>query len=489
MPSVDTRSMDPNLPLSAVAPALLYRIRTAAVPPKPFSNPESEAAFIRRYQEDGMLAYSIALVIGGIALLGFFFAHAVEGVTYGSNRLVPQSIRLLVGLALLGLAYLLLTRKDWFYKHFNSIGLIGPLVALSGVALLPFTMYSSATIPGFPFARFFLSLATTIWICFAFSRASRYAILVTSALASLALVTFGIIHAFDGTYFSSMHLAVAIWAGWALSVIIERRERQVFISQERIVVESRAMAENLERADLINEMQSNALQTIAHDIRQPLLSLGLYADLVGSKYGNEPSIKDLANRIHACLKASENSVVIVENVLQSAGEASCFALKVTTLTHPLTMLDVVFSPILAARGVRLELPSASDQMTTVWTNEHALSEILLNLISNAYKHAWPQGNIAKRISLAIEHSPGFVTLIVRDNGQGIDESDLPRLFEKGFRSCQPRESSGSGLGLAIVRGLVERLPGHEISVQSHQGSGTEFRIHIPTSDPEPGSDA
>src|SRR5690606_20329622 len=166
-----------------------------------------------------------------------------------------------------------------FYANFDRIGLIGPVLAIAGVALLPFTMHDNASVPGFPFARFFLSLATTIWICFAFSRVNRGVILSVSATASVILTGFARYHEFPGAYFSLMHLTVAIWAGWALSVLIEKRERQTFMSQERMLIESHAMAENIERADLINEMQADALQTIAHDIRQPLLSLGLYADI------------------------------------------------------------------------------------------------------------------------------------------------------------------------------------------------------------------
>lgn len=490
MSSIEVRSTDRTLPFRSVVSAVLYRLRTAALPPKSFPNTDSEAAFVRRYQQDGMLAYSIALVIGGVALLIFFVAHAIEGVTYGSNRVPPQALRLIVAATLLLLAYLLLSNRSWFYAHFDRIGLVGPVLAILGVALLPFTMYSSAATPGFPFARFFLSLATTIWICFAFSRANRVVILITSLSASLALVSFGVYHDFEGAYFSSLHLAVAIWAGWALSILIEKRERQVFVSQERMTIESQAMAENLERADIVNEIQTNALQTIAHDIRQPLLSLGLYADLVGSKYGDEPTLKDLADRIQSCLKASENSLVVVENVLQSAGEAACFGLRETTLTRTITMLDVVFTPILASQGVRLELPDPSDQLTKVWTNEHALSEILLNLITNAYKHAWPQPfSASKQVSLQIQTLANrTVVITVGDNGCGIDAAFLTRIFEKGFRTDETEDSRGHGLGLSIVRGLVDKLPGHQVTVESTLGQGTWFRLQVPSSDPDPHAD-
>lgn len=487
MSSIKTLKAEDDLPVRGVTTALLHRLRAAALPPKPFTNEDSERAFVKRYQEDGMLAYSIALVIGGIALFGFFLAHAFEGATYGSDRWMPQATRLVVAACLIALAYLLLSKKSWFYTNFSKIGLIGPIVALAGVALLPFTMHASASDPGFPFARFFLSLSTTIWICFAFSRVSRTIILLVSAIASVLLALFGIYHKFPGAYFSSMHLAVAIWAGWALSVLIEKRERQTFISQERMTIESHAMAENIERADLINEMQSDALQTIAHDIRQPLLSLGLYADIVSSKYSDMPNVKDLADKITACLKASESSIIIVENVLQSANEASQFNISETDLSRVFTMLDVVFTPTLAAKGIRLQLPGAHQQQVRVWTNEHALNEILANLVSNALKHAWPLATErVKQLSLLVDSREiDFIEIVVRDNGCGIDADDLPRIFDKGFRADAGRHSvPGDGLGLAIVSALVDKLPFHAVTVQSTLNRGTTFRLRLPATDPE-----
>lgn len=487
MRTKEMSSIDDDPPAGSVATTLLSRLRTAAMPPKPFTEADTEKRFMSNYQENGMLAYSIALLIGGIALFGFFVAHAIEGAAYGSNRWIPQTTRLTISISLVGLAYLMLSRRAWFYSHFNSVGLIGPVVAIAGVALLPFTMYDNAANPGFPFARFFLSLATTIWICFAFSRISRLIMISTSAVASLALVSFAIHHDFSGAYFSSMHLIIAIWAGWALSVLIEKRERQGFMSRERMSIESRALAENIERTDLINEMQAEALQTIAHDIRQPLLSLGLYADVMTSKYKDIPNIDDLAAKMKFCLAASENSIAIVENVLHSANIASRLNSTQITLTNPLTMLDVVFSPILSSTGIRLKLPPPSQQQISVWTNEHALNEILSNLVSNANKHAWfgitPR---SKRILVTIEEvDHRFIEIVVADNGKGINPDDLDRVFEKGFRSNnQSSRPSGDGLGLSIVRGLINKLSDHEVSIQSTQSVGTTFRVRIPRFDPD-----
>src|SRR5690606_33475201 len=183
--------------------------------------------------------------------------------------------------------------------------------------------------------------------------------------------------------------------------------------------------------------------------------------------------------------ASENSINTVENVLHSANVASLLSSKQIALTGPLTMLDVVFSPILSSTGTRLRLPESAQQQLLVWTNEHALNEILFNLVSNANKHAWHgiTGRV-KEIMIAIEViDVRFIDLVVTDNGVGIHSNDLDRVFEKGFRSQSQAQLPGGGLGLSIVRGLANKLANHEISLQSIQGTGTTFRVRLPRFDP------
>src|SRR5690606_16300636 len=128
------------------------------------------------------------------------------------------------------------------------------------------------------------------------------------------------------------------------------------------------------------------------------------------------------------------------------------------------------------------------QRIPVWTNEHALNEILSNLVSNAMKHAWRNsGDRAKRIAITINEAPdGYAALAVTDNGVGIESTDLERIFEKGFQSTSEiKADGGHGFGLAIVRALVSRMPGHEIAVESALGVGTTFRIRLPLTEPEP----
>ncbi len=113
---------------------------------------------------------------------------------------------------------------------------------------------------------------------------------------------------------------------------------------------------------------------------------------------------------------------------------------------------------------------------TVWADEEALGQILDNLVDNALKYTPPGGTIQVRWSA----DDTQVLLEVEDNGIGIPERDLPRIFERFYRvdKARSREVGGTGLGLAIVKHLVQTMQG-SIRVSSQIGQGTRFTVCLP----------
>ena len=136
--------------------------------------------------------------------------------------------------------------------------------------------------------------------------------------------------------------------------------------------------------------------------------------------------------------------------------------------------------------IEVDLP---DKLPMVWADPTRLSQILVNLVSNANKYTPEEGKIilaAEQTKNQWDDASGakdVVHLWVKDNGIGINIEDQKKIFQKFFRSDdqKARESTGTGLGLNITRSLVE-MQGGKIWFDSEYRQGTTFHITIPVSE-------
>jgi two-component system phosphate regulon sensor histidine kinase PhoR len=126
--------------------------------------------------------------------------------------------------------------------------------------------------------------------------------------------------------------------------------------------------------------------------------------------------------------------------------------------------------------LRMEPSDAQAAQACVWADEEAFGQILDNLIDNAVKYTQPGGDIAVRWQL---HGSS-VQMQIEDNGPGIPERDLPRVFERFYRvdKARSREVGGTGLGLAIVKHLMQGMKG-SVKATSQIGKGTIFTLTFP----------
>jgi signal transduction histidine kinase len=117
-----------------------------------------------------------------------------------------------------------------------------------------------------------------------------------------------------------------------------------------------------------------------------------------------------------------------------------------------------------------------DNLPSLVGDKELLKIALINLLGNAVKYTPEHG----KITLSLTAMDNLAVFEVRDTGYGISGEDLPHIFEKFYRSKDPRIAAitGSGLGLGITSEIVH-LHGGEIEVQSEPGEGTQFSLRIP----------
>lgn len=113
-------------------------------------------------------------------------------------------------------------------------------------------------------------------------------------------------------------------------------------------------------------------------------------------------------------------------------------------------------------------------LPSIFADKKMFIRMFMNLISNAIKH----GGEGNEVYIEGEHEGKYVNVSVEDRGPGINEDDLPRLFEMFYRPSQSQSIIGSGLGLAIVKKIID-THGGSIWAENKSTGGSIFRIVIP----------
>ncbi|MGI8928366.1 MAG: sensor histidine kinase [Candidatus Limnocylindrales bacterium] len=130
-------------------------------------------------------------------------------------------------------------------------------------------------------------------------------------------------------------------------------------------------------------------------------------------------------------------------------------------------------------GLETELPE--EGLPAVWGDDERLGQVLVNLLHNAVKFSPPSSVVI----VSGDVSDGHVTVAVRDQGVGIADADLDRIFERFYKvdKARQRGHGGTGLGLAIARHIIEGHGGR-IWAESDDGSGSVFKFTVPVTDPQ-----
>lgn len=229
-----------------------------------------------------------------------------------------------------------------------------------------------------------------------------------------------------------------------------------------------------EELQKINSELDRFVYSVSHDLRAPITSvLGLIQITkneqdpeVRQQYFMlmENSLRRLDSFIHDIIDYSRN------NRIDSRPEQIHFE----ELTE-----DVASSLRFMPNAASIELIRDFSAETPFYTDRQRLKVILTNLFSNAVRYYNPrQAN--PHIIIKVSTTAESAFLEVSDNGIGIEEEYLPRIFDMFFRAHQ--ESKGSGLGLYIVKETVTKLGG-SIRVDSTFGEGTSFSIKLPNKKP------
>ncbi len=253
---------------------------------------------------------------------------------------------------------------------------------------------------------------------------------------------------------------------------------QQAISDERARLEaSQARVAQLQDLDAA---KTALISTVNHELRTPLTSIIGYVELMQ----RDESIKENAE-MKLYLEVLERNSSILLTLVESMLSLSKFDSEVGRLPDKPVILSAtiesaIFILKLATDAAEVSINLDIEEGVVVQGDSGQLTQLFINLISNAIKFSAPRSAID--ISLASHDNDGreYASISIVDHGIGIPKSDIPLLFTRFFRASNVNSGShpGTGLGLAIVKQIVDHHKG-AIKVQSTIGKGTSFHFEIP----------
>jgi heavy metal sensor kinase len=241
---------------------------------------------------------------------------------------------------------------------------------------------------------------------------------------------------------------------------------------DRLAVTFNQMLDRIEKLVVgIREMGDN----IAHDLKSPVARIRGMAEMsLAAPPGSGDDWTLAGSTIEECDRLLDmiNTMLMISKTDAGVG----------TLTRaPVNMAEVVrgaaalFAPLAEDRG--LAMTCRTDDPLMVAGDLKMLQRTVANLVDNAISYTPAPGQVDIR-AFRDKTDGARITVVVEDSGVGIDQADLPKIFDRFFRCDQSRASGGAGLGLSLAQAIVHAHAG-TIQVVSRPGKGSAFTVSLP----------
>ena len=243
---------------------------------------------------------------------------------------------------------------------------------------------------------------------------------------------------------------------------------ELHLAQRRVKEQSELLAWRSAELERSNADLEQFSYIASHDLQEPLRVITGYLELLADELGD-----DLGERqrrwIGRTLATAGRMESLVADLLLYARSAAG-----TYRPEPVDLDEALVTALADMATVTEGVEIAPQSLGMALAAPGEVRRIFQNLVSNAVKY---QGEDPLQISIEVERTPGWVQLRVRDNGMGISEGDLRRVFGM-FERVEGLPSPGTGLGLAVCRRLVERAGGH-IWMERNRDRGVSVAFTLP----------
>lgn len=296
--------------------------------------------------------------------------------------------------------------------------------------------------------------------------------------------------------FIIVYLIVYYW----LNGFIFEKINPIYKTIHQINIPEKELRQDLEEKDVISEVKHEVIQwakgktkeiaqlkqmekyrkeflgNVSHELKTPIFNIQGYILTLLDGGLEDPSI----NRLY--LERTEKSInrmISIVNDLESISRLESGEMKIElTSFNIMKLFDDSFELnefSADERGIKLKYDKKYEKPVKVHADKKRMLEVINNLVVNSIKYGKPNGKTTVGFSDMGEN----LLIEVTDNGLGIEEKDLPRIFERFYRTdkSRSRDMGGTGLGLAIVKHIIE-AHNQTINVRSKSGEGTSFAFTV-----------
>ena len=234
-----------------------------------------------------------------------------------------------------------------------------------------------------------------------------------------------------------------------------------------------AFIEDVTERRRIDTMRTDFVANISHELKTPVGAIAVLADALVDE--DDPEV--MARMVSRMVAEAERAARTIDNLLELS-EIELSSPTDRLLLEPVDILRAAADRLSQAaehRSIVIDIDAAVPELVVVG-DPRQLSSALGNLVDNAVKYS----DDGARVRLRARTNDDWVELVVADEGVGIPERDLERIFERFYRvdKARSRGTGGTGLGLAIVRHVANNHGG-DVLVHSTEGEGSTFVLRVP----------
>jgi two-component system phosphate regulon sensor histidine kinase PhoR len=219
---------------------------------------------------------------------------------------------------------------------------------------------------------------------------------------------------------------------------------------------------------------------VTHEIKTPLTAIKGFVETLRNGSVDKP--EETERFLGIVLKHVDRLEAIIEDLLslsriEREEELDRIKIKDSHIKDVLKSALQICQPKADEKDIQVELTCEPEMVVRI--DPHLIEEAAVNLLDNAIKYSDPKSTI--QTTVLSEHNE--IIICFEDQGMGIAQEHLPRLFERFYRvdKARSRHLGGTGLGLAIVKHIAQAHGGY-VTVESTPGQGSKFEIHIPRND-------